>query len=368
MNKQDLMKILHCYTPYELFCQKHHQELLHNLDILDLFLNTNPEYMYKKDGLHYPIYELFHDNFDPLTDFDTIENFSHTQRDPVVPAYGSNTDVLSGEKIILTQHDRFSPPVMHKHDYYELIYVYEGEFQHTIETETSSLHTGDICLIPPGIIHNLDVRNYSVILNILIEKRTFHNIFLNELKGNNILSDFFLGNIYTPNVNSFIIFHTFGDPQIQSVIIEMCLETLNKKQYFNELLHTHLLLLFGYLLRNHESNCELPIIKKHTDITNYGILKCIEDNYQSITLSELSKRFHYSPQQISNKLQALTGHSFSFLVLEKRMEKAKELLLYTNMKIKDIYLELGYQNQENFIRTFKKYYHVTPSEFRKTRK
>ena len=161
MNKQDLMKILHCYTPYELFCQKHHQELLHNLDILDLFLNTNPEYMYKKDGLHYPIYELFHDNFDPLTDFDTIENFSHTQRDPVVPAYGSNTDVLSGEKIILTQHDRFSPPVMHKHDYYELIYVYEGEFQHTIETETSSLHTGDICLIPPGIIHNLDVRNYK---------------------------------------------------------------------------------------------------------------------------------------------------------------------------------------------------------------
>lgn len=297
-----------------------------------------------------------------VSDFNTIEKISHSQDQ--ASKNDIPYDLSLKEKILVTQHDRFSPPAMHKHNYYELFYVYEGEIIHTIDINTAKLRTGDICLIPPGVLHNLDVRNYSIVLNILIEKSTFHNIFLNVLKGNNILSDFFLGNIYTPNVNTHIIFHTFGDPMIQSIITEMCMETLLKKPYFNELLHIYLLLLFGELLRNYEKNCEMPTIKKRTDITDYGILKCIEENYANITLEKLSQNFHYSPQQISSRLKKLTGCSFSYLILQKRMEKAKELLLYTDMKVKDISQEVGYINQEHFIRTFKKYYHTTPSKFR----
>ena len=46
------------------------------------------------------------------------------------------------------------------------------------------------------------------------------------------------------------------------------------------------------------------------------------------------------------------------------MEAAVELLIRTNMKIKDIGENVGYFNQENFVRSFRKYYGTTPTSWR----
>lgn len=46
------------------------------------------------------------------------------------------------------------------------------------------------------------------------------------------------------------------------------------------------------------------------------------------------------------------------------MQKAKSMLLDTNMKIGDIASSLGYMNQNYFTRIFTSYYGATPSVFR----
>ena len=45
--------------------------------------------------------------------------------------------------IQIVQHDRYTPPGLHKHDFYELVYVYEGEFIQQITAQKFLMHTGD---------------------------------------------------------------------------------------------------------------------------------------------------------------------------------------------------------------------------------
>ena len=59
-----------------------------------------------------------------------------------------------------------------------------------------------------------------------------------------------------------------------------------------------------------------------------------------------------------------TGKTLKQFILDIRMQKAKSLLLDTNMKIGDIASSLGYMNQNYFTRIFTSYYGTTPSVFR----
>lgn len=342
MTKQELMTYLHQYTPWEML---HLTNQGKHLDIE----NYNKTLAYpiqdegKNWGLHFPHTPDAKDTFS--------EKLFLNPQNP---------------QIRIVQHDRYTPPVLHNHNFFELMYVYEGEFTQQISSARLLMHTGDFCLIPPNVYHSLDVCNYSIVLNVLISKDKFHDLIFNNLHGNNILSEFFIGNTYSANINDYIIFHTNGDPKIQDIILDMCLETINNEEYSVYLIHAHLILLLGLLLRNYEKSCELPTIKKKADTQNFGLLKYIETNYKDVTLPELAERFHYTPQTISQRIRQLTGLSFTEYLLQKRMQVASEMLSNTNLKIRVICEETGYHNPEHFIRTFRKYYGLSPSEYRNT--
>lgn len=344
MTKQELMNCLHQYTPWEMLHLKN-LEYVQDIENLNESLKHPVTESDKSYGLHLPNIP------------DSLENtFSEN-------AFFKKD---SQQDIVIVQHDRYTPPKLHKHDFFEFFYVYEGEFIQQIGSSKLLMHTGDFCMIPPHVYHSLDVHNYSIVLNILIPKSKFQDIILNHLKNDNILSSFFLGNIYSENMNNYIIFHTNGDICIQNIILDMCLEIINKQEYYMHFLNTNLLLLFGHLLRNHAATCELPKIKKKKDSQNFAILKYIESNYSTLTLPKLAEHFHYSTQHMSKRLKQITDMTFTEYLLYKRMEAASEFLIKTNMKINAIGETVGYMNQEHFMRTFRKYYGMTPSTYRST--
>ncbi|MNP75607.1 Transcriptional activator NphR [compost metagenome] len=57
--------------------------------------------------------------------------------------------------------------------------------------------------------------------------------------------------------------------------------------------------------------------------------------------------------------------TFSDYLMGFRLEVARKWLVDTDMPIKDIAERLGYQNSQNFIRSFRKKEHVTPGAYRK---
>lgn len=83
-----------------------------------------------------------------------------------------------------------------------------------------------------------------------------------------------------------------------------------------------------------------------------------------LTLSSLSDELCCSVPYLSSLVSKSCGASFVSLLTEKRMEKAKELLLGSNMKISEICERCGYLDQHYFSYGFKKYYGVSPAKMR----
>ncbi len=60
-----------------------------------------------------------------------------------------------------------------------------------------------------------------------------------------------------------------------------------------------------------------------------------------------------------------TGHTFSQLLTNIRLENAKQLLRDTSVNILDIAVQVGYEGSDQFIRSFRRHNGMTPSEYRR---
>ena len=75
-----------------------------------------------------------------------------------------------------------------------------------------------------------------------------------------------------------------------------------------------------------------------------------------------------SSRSLSREYKQYTGNTISKYIQNARMTEAKRLLTETNKSINEISEAVGYDYAISFIRTFKKFEGVTPSEFRNNNK
>lgn len=94
-------------------------------------------------------------------------------------------------------------------------------------------------------------------------------------------------------------------------------------------------------------------------------LKYIEDNYRShISLIDISKHVYLSHEYFSRLFKEEVGENFSAYLNIFRINKGKELLRNTDMKISQIAFEVGYSNAGYFSKNYKKYLGLSPEDDR----
>lgn len=111
--------------------------------------------------------------------------------------------------------------------------------------------------------------------------------------------------------------------------------------------------------------------KKKGDF-NYYIEKAayyIKDNYMdtSISLDQIARYSKMSPNYFSMEFKRIKGDTYINYLTTIRMEKAKDLLKTTHMKINEISKAVGYENPTYFSSLFKKLEKMTPLEYRQGR-
>lgn len=93
--------------------------------------------------------------------------------------------------------------------------------------------------------------------------------------------------------------------------------------------------------------------------------KLIEERYaQDLSLQLAADQLGISPSYLSELIKQHWGETFIAYVTRYRIDKAKSLLLKTELNIADIATEIGYGNATHLIRVFKKSEGMTPGEFR----
>ena len=93
----------------------------------------------------------------------------------------------------------------------------------------------------------------------------------------------------------------------------------------------------------------------------------IARHLDSATLDGAAEHFHRSPSSLSRYFHQKTGEMFSQYLLKKRMERASELLMDGSIRISDISRQTGCTTPQNFSRSFRQYFGVTPREYRERR-
>ena len=130
-----------------------------------------------------------------------------------------------------------------------------------------------------------------------------------------------------------------------------------RSQLLNSLMSTFLVL----LLRRYEGTAKLPrtgdMYWKHEFS---AILSYIQANFATVTQQALSRKFHYSPRQISRIVQGCMGMTYNSLITKLRMDKAATLLHQNGMPMEQVSSAVGYSDVSSFYRAFTKYYGQTP--------
>jgi len=263
-------------------------------------------------------------------------------------------------------HFRYLPAYWHSHNFIEIACVIQGSCVNCIADQELVMEIGDICIIAPGTVHAISAfSDECMMLNFIIRTSTFEDTFFGVLSENDVLSDFFMRMLYQKHSKSYLMFRAGNDPEILNFIGYAWQEFWSNRQYKDRMLNSIINALFISILRNHGTDFVSPESRsRQEDENTILILKYIQEHYNTVTLSELASFFNYSERQIQRIIKAGTGMSFSQNIQKLKLRQTIRLMQNSDLSIAAISEELGYSAPENFRHIFKKYYGMTPAEYR----
>lgn len=112
--------------------------------------------------------------------------------------------------------------------------------------------------------------------------------------------------------------------------------------------------------------------EKEQDSTNLTIKRAkrlIHEFYNTgITLDEIAAKLNITPEYLGTQFHKETGVTFSTYMKNYRIQKSKELLVGTSMKLYEIAERVGYTDPKYFSKVFRDVTGQLPADFRKTSK
>ncbi|WP_326471867.1 helix-turn-helix transcriptional regulator [Enterobacter wuhouensis] len=160
----------------------------------------------------------------------------------------------------------------------------------------------------------------------------------------------------------------FGsDPKITALYRQFLLGC-DWQQKANQLtLSTASTLLMTHLLQNYSSvQWKLPVVTGGlSPFTLRNVLEFIEESLsQPLTLADLAAQAALSEYHFARMFRQSMGLAPHQYVMQRRMEKAKALVLHTAMPLTEIALACGFNSASHFSNRFRSVTGMTPSQLR----
>jgi len=177
--------------------------------------------------------------------------------------------------------------------------------------------------------------------------------------------------ISSPLMNTFISTHFwFGKDNhgIHALMKQMFKELECKYTGYQKQVELMLAQLLIYLVRNYdyEKRARDHLAPGNLMDSNSIIIEeYFLNEYASLSLDTLADKLKLSPRQTQRLIWKYYGKSFQQKKVEARMSMASLLLKEKDRSIAYISDTLGYSSPEHFSAAFRKYYKMSPSEYRK---
>ncbi len=107
----------------------------------------------------------------------------------------------------------------------------------------------------------------------------------------------------------------------------------------------------------------MQVSKTKIDINE--LISYINEHYtEDIYLENLAQLYNTSTKYLSKRIKQHLNVTFKDYVTQLRIDRAKELLETSSIKIEELSRQVGFYNRSTFIRAFKQKAGITPSEYR----
>lgn len=291
---------------------------------------------------------------------------------PVAPSIALSERVSEKEMfpqlgdVFVIRHPRYTRTYLHRHDYVEIDYVIDGGCKFYFEDEVHELHAGNLCIILPSSHHDIEVSDESTVYCIMLRRSTFESAFFSLLSRDDALSMFFRTMVTEPGNSNYMLFEAENTELMRILVQSVMQECHFRDMYSNSCCISLVHLIFASILRTEGITPKVYNYQMGSDFS--AVINFIRDNYQNISLTSLSDKFHYSKPHMCTLIKQNTGFSFSTLIKQVRISRAKEYLTKTDAQISDIAEIVGYNSSDHFSRVFRSSTGMSPQEYRRSNK
>lgn len=233
----------------------------------------------------------------------------------------------------------------HRHNnYFEIVYLSEGNGTHQIDYNTFQIKPPVIFFIRKEQVHHWDIATVPKGFVIILKKGLVEKSYDNELKT--LLSKL----------------SRYNSLQLsEHKTIEQVFELLTKENNFT-IIEGLLKALFAKILETAK-----PLTSK-TTITNntFQSFRELLSNPDTLknSIAHYAKQLNTTPQNLNAICRKTTHQSAAEILAEYIIGEAKRLLHYTDNTVAEIAFSLGYNDSSHFIKYFKRHTGQTPQAFR----
>lgn len=235
---------------------------------------------------------------------------------------------------------------LHWHDDTEIIYAVDGMTRVFVEGKIYTLSPGELVLVGSKKIHRtLDAgtggTHYAIIIpNTLCKSIGFESA-------------------------AYDIEKPITDERAAELFKTVVKEMAERKPYYQDAVRIAMASLFLYIMRNFEKGSSSSPEK-----SGKGMHKVVKETIEHIkqnidkpiSVDDLAQMFGLSKFYYCRKFKKMTGYTIvNYINLQKCM-KARNLILSSEYKVKEIAHMTGFENMSYFSRTYKKYMGCLPSE------
>lgn len=255
------------------------------------------------------------------------------------------------EKGVFTYESRIdvAAPVakIHHHDTFEVYYLLKGPCWYFIDQKSYRLTTGDLVLIPPGVIHKASYETPTYSRKLFSCDESFIPPSVRTL----------LPQIpYVPRTES-------TAPVIGGIFADIEKEYLSPDALSGDIVRAKVAQLFLTVARQ---SAEEPREREESPIVEKASRYIREHYMDTVTLQDVAQYCYVSREHLSRIFKKATGFGFNEYLNEYRLKKAHAMLRENpKRKISEVALSCGFNDSNYFSRKYKKMYNSTASRGRR---
>ncbi|HEY0608368.1 MAG TPA: helix-turn-helix domain-containing protein [Chitinophaga sp.] len=245
--------------------------------------------------------------------------------------------------------------VLHRDDHFMFIIQQKGSFLLELDFTEERLSGSSLCYIAPGQVHRY------------IQQRNCKGWFV-------FMETAFISNSYLEIFNTYLSTHQVvpmrKDHDVFSFIpvFESILQH-QSSPFQKPIVQSFADALAGMVaaaLVQSKGSGNLIGGQKHQTVIRFK--QMVQTHYKELKqVQAYASQLHITPLYLNEIVKEITGFSASYWIHQEIMLEAKRLLYYTDLDVKQIAFELGYEDHAYFSRFFKKNAALTAVEFRNTK-